>query len=94
MADIEKAIDSLLNMMPENEEESEALSAAILALRDKLPSASGKNGCECCSGDESLYYKDGEHSAFVDSIGEVMVTVQDRSMRFQVKHCPNCGKRF
>lgn len=94
MADIKKAIDVLLNMMPENEEEGEALSVAILILRDKLLSSDGKNGCECCSGDEALYYKDGEHCAFVDGTGEIMVTVQDQIMRFKVKRCPNCGKKF
>lgn len=94
MADIKKAIDVLLNMMPENEEEGEALSVAILILRDKLLSSDGKNGCECCSGDKALYYKDGEHCAFVDSTGEIMVTVQDQIMRFKVKRCPNCGKKF
>ena len=94
VADIKKTIDVLLNMMPENEEEGEALSVAILILRDKLRSSDSKNGCECCSGDEALYYKDGEHCAFVDSTGEIMVTVQNRIMRFKVNCCPNCGKKF
>lgn len=51
-------------------------------------------GCECCAGDEALYWKDNENNAFVDSKGEIMVTVKDHEMRFRVKCCPNCGRVF
>lgn len=54
----------------------------------------GEYGCNCCLGDESLYWMDNENNAFVDSKGEVMVTVKDRLMRFKVNYCPNCGKKF
>lgn len=52
------------------------------------------DGCECCVGDEALYWKDDENNAFVDSKGEVFVTVKDHIIRFQVKCCPNCGHKF
>lgn len=52
------------------------------------------NGCNCCLGDKPLYWMDNENNAFVDNKGEVMVTVKDRLMRFKVKYCPNCGKKF
>lgn len=51
-------------------------------------------GCECCIGDEALYWKDAENNAFIDSKGEVLVTVKDKIMRYKVKFCPNCGRRF
>ena len=52
-------------------------------------------GCECCIGDEALYWKDSENNAFVDSNnGEILVTVKDHIMKFQVKCCPNCGRKF
>lgn len=51
-------------------------------------------GCECCLGNESLYWKDNENNAFVDSKGEVLTTVKDRIMRYKVKYCPNCGREF
>lgn len=51
-------------------------------------------GCECCLGDEPLYWKDNGSNAFVDSKGEILVTVKDRIMRYKVKHCPNCGRKF
>lgn len=53
-----------------------------------------KNGCECCCGDEALYYKDSENCAFIDSNGEMMMTANGRDFMFRVKYCPNCGKRF
>lgn len=54
----------------------------------------GAYGCDCCQGDEALYWKDNENNAFVDSKGEILVTVKDKAMRFKVKCCPNCGKEF
>lgn len=53
-----------------------------------------KNGCECCCGDEALYYVDSENCAFIDSDGEMMVTVNERDFMFRVKYCPNCGMKF
>lgn len=52
------------------------------------------SGCDCCQGDEALYWKDNENNAFVDSKGDMLVTVKDKTLRFKVKRCPNCGKEF
>lgn len=53
-----------------------------------------QDGCNCCEGDEALIYKDNEDCAFIDSQGEMMVVVKDKTIRFKVKRCPNCGKVF
>ena len=53
-----------------------------------------QDGCDYCEGDEALIYKDNEDCAFVDSQGEMMVVVKDKTMRFKVKRCPNCGRVF
>jgi len=50
--------------------------------------------CDCCQGDEALYWADDENNAFVDSRGDVLVTVKGMTMRYKVKCCPNCGKKF
>lgn len=51
-------------------------------------------GCEYCQGDEALYWVDDENHAFIDSKGKMLVTVKDKTIRFKVKYCPNCGKEF
>ena len=51
-------------------------------------------GCNCCLADEAVYWKDNENNAFVDSKGEIMVVVKDKLLRFKVKYCPNCGRKF
>lgn len=51
-------------------------------------------GCDCCLGDNAIYWQDNENNAFVDSKGEMMVMVKDRLIRFKVKYCPNCGTAF
>lgn len=51
-------------------------------------------GCDCCTGDQSLYWKDNENNAFVDNKGDVLVTAQDHTIRFKVNRCPNCGRTF
>lgn len=53
-----------------------------------------KIGCDCCAGDTPLYYEDNENCAFVDSTGDMLVTIKDKSVRFKVKRCPNCGREF
>lgn len=53
-----------------------------------------ETGCNCCLGDETIYWKDDENNAFVDSKGDMLVTVKDKTMRFKVKCCPICGKEF
>lgn len=52
------------------------------------------NGCACCQGDEALFWIDGENNAFVDSGGEMLVTVQGKELRFSVICCPSCGMKF
>ncbi len=51
-------------------------------------------GCECCSADNAVYRKDNDNNAFVDSNGEMLVTINDHSMRFKIKYCPVCGRKF
>lgn len=51
-------------------------------------------GCNCCYGDEALYYKDNQNCAFIDSNGEMMVIANGRDIKFRVQYCPNCGMRF
>lgn len=41
-----------------------------------------------------MFIHDGQNNAFVDSKGEVLVTVKDKTMRFVVNCCPNCGRKF
>ena len=54
----------------------------------------GEYGCDCCLGDEAVYWQDNENNAFVDSKGEMSIMVKDKLMRFKVKFCPCCGKKF
>lgn len=51
-------------------------------------------GCDCCQGDIPLLWKDEKNNAFVDSNGEIMVTVNGKEMRFSVHYCPCCGRKF
>lgn len=67
----------------------------LQSLCDKLDQVIYRSkGCDCCTGDTALFWKDEYNSAFVDSKGEIMVTVKDRIMRFKVPYCPNCGRKF
>lgn len=61
---------------------------------DWCPLINEDSGCDCCQGDEDLYWDDDAYNAFVDSEGDMMVTVNGKEMQFRVKHCPNCGKIF
>lgn len=82
------AIDELINS-------GEKASEQLQTLCDKLDQIIyGDKGCECCAGDTALFWKDEYNSAFVDSKGEIMVTVKDHIMRFKVPYCPNCGRKF
>lgn len=58
---------------------------------DKLVSAVG---CDFCQGDEALFWRDEKNCAFIDSMGEVEVHVQGKSLSFSVDCCPKCGRRF
>lgn len=51
-------------------------------------------GCECCYGDEALFYQDDQNNAFIDSTGEMLVTAKDHIIRFKVNRCPRCGFVF
>lgn len=64
---------------------------AIEALDEKN---TRNKGCDCCQGDEALYWADDENNAFVDSKGDMLVTIKGVTMRYRVKYCPNCGKKF
>ena len=67
----------------------------LQSLCDKLDQIIHENdGCNCCNGDEALFYQDSENCAFVDSHGEIMVMVKDHVMRFKVDCCPKCGRKF
>lgn len=84
----------LLQDMIEATDELQTDPAYVQAMRLGQAALKEAEGCECCIGDEALYWKDNENNAFVDSKGEVLVTVKDHVMRFQVKCCPNCGRKF
>lgn len=50
--------------------------------------------CEYHSGDKAIFWIDKENNVFVDSRGDVLDTVKDKTIRFKVKYCPMCGKKF
>lgn len=52
------------------------------------------HGCDCCQGDEALYWADGENNAFVDSRGDMLTTIKGMTMRYKVKCCPKCGRKL
>ena len=51
-------------------------------------------GCGCCAGDIPLFWKDNENNSFIASHGEILATVADKTMRYKVKYCPNCGRKI
>lgn len=62
---------------------------------DALTEKNKRNkGCDCCKGDEALWWDDEENNVFVDSKGDMLVTVKGKTVGFKVKCCPNCGKAF
>ncbi len=52
------------------------------------------DGCECCAGDNALFWDNTRGSAFVNREGEIMVTAGANTFCFQAKFCPNCGRQF
>lgn len=40
--------------------------------------------CNCCIGDEAIYWKDNENNAFIDSKDEMTVMVKDKLIRFKL----------
>lgn len=67
----------------------------LQSLCDKLDQIIHENdGCNCCNGDEALFYQNGDTNAFIDSKGNIDVMIDGATMRFTVNNCPNCGKAF
>lgn len=50
--------------------------------------------CDCCHGDEAVFWKDDNNNAFIDSNGEMLVMVNGEEIKFNVTFCPMCGYRF
>lgn len=64
-------------------------------LCDRLDQIIHENdGCNCCNGDEALFYQNGDTNAFIDSKGNVDIMIDGATMRFTVNNCPNCGRAF
>lgn len=84
----------LLQNMIDSTDELQTDPAYVAAMKAGQEALIGVVGCECCLGDEALFWKDDENNAFVDNRGEILVTVKDHTMRFKVKACPNCGHLF
>ena len=51
-------------------------------------------GCDCCSGDEAVFWENGENNAFIVNKGEMLIMVEGVAKNFKVKFCPCCGKEF
>lgn len=67
----------------------------LQSLCDKLDQIIYENdGCDCCNGDEALFYQNEDTNAFIDSKGNIDVMTDDATIRFSVKRCPNCGREF
>lgn len=50
--------------------------------------------CDYHDGDKAILWIDNENNAFIDSQGEIFVTVKDKTIRFKVDYCPMCGHKF
>ena len=50
--------------------------------------------CNCCNGDEAVFWKDESNHAFVDSNGNMLVTAHGKEADFRVPFCPMCGRPF
>lgn len=61
---------------------------------DIILTLENNDGCDCCAGDEALCWLDDENNVFIDGVGEVMTTIEGNVIRYRVKHCPNCGRKF
>lgn len=53
-----------------------------------------EHGCSCCLGDKAVYWENNENNAFIDNSGEMLITAKDKTLRFKVNNCPNCGRKF
>lgn len=50
--------------------------------------------CPCHEGDEAVWWQNENYNAFIDSNGEMMVTINGYEKCFPVDCCPKCGKKF
>lgn len=50
--------------------------------------------CNYHDGDEAIFWEDENNNAFVDSHGEMLLTVNGHEIKFQVTHCPMCGEKL
>ena len=52
--------------------------------------------CNFCNhiANKAIFWKDKDNNAFVNSKGEMIVTVNGNEAVFQVEHCPMCGRLF
>ncbi len=50
--------------------------------------------CDYCNGDVAIFWQNEMNNAFIDSEGEMMVTVDGQCIRFNVNCCPMCGRKF
>ncbi len=51
-------------------------------------------GCICCLGDEPLYWENSDNNSFVDYKGKVSTTAEGKTIEYEVRYCPNCGRKF
>ena len=87
-------VDSCIEILLSHVEDRDTAADILDQLETVMFNRDEELGCECCIGDEALYWKDDENNSFVDLKGEVLITVKDHIMRFKVKCCPNCGRKF
>lgn len=53
-----------------------------------------KNDCNYCVGDDPIYYKDNDNCAFIDTRGELYMSISGKIARCKVEFCPKCGRKF
>lgn len=52
-------------------------------------------GCDCCAGDLALFHDEQTGNfAFIDSKGNLFISVNGQEIEFKVDYCPNCGRKF
>lgn len=44
--------------------------------------------------DEAIYWEDEYNNVFINSSGEMSVTIDGYKMQFQVEFCPMCGMKL
>lgn len=53
-----------------------------------------EHNCPYCRGDEALFWHDSDKNAFIDSNGNMLITLDGHNVEFQVDYCPKCGRPF